>query len=422
MAYLTAKGLITIGEYTAPLLDLMTHAVHYRPGYHYRHVMDTSLLRTCRRIYLETYLLPVKLNEVVLWGVESVRAPPNAFTYLKPGADYWSPIRYVEQKAVSRFHLFTQQYWFEDKLANLFCIKSFKPSILHITIRHTDWWWWETGERLCLDPKQPGRANGPPFRRTTDPFDRMSWGHAFHYLHGLKQFVLELETLRSKKSELDGIISRAPTWQFELADNGYLVLDPRKTKYSSWRGLNRFNDHRDFESAPISPYQTPRLKPKVVGMMEDILEGTMDMDPALIACIPPLEGPDDATPVPAEEKIHRYLGEQHTPREYAQLLGHYRRTKWCVECGATALAIETGTVKIPTKLHAEFAKEMDEEHQELDALEYYVVEMTWNARRRDPESESEPVADSSSVLPDDISAGVVARVPKRSWYTRILSC
>ncbi|MCJ1243974.1 hypothetical protein MMC30_001171 [Trapelia coarctata] len=417
MAHLFAKELIMTGEYTAPLLDLITHAVQYRPGYHYRHVVDTSLLRTCRRIYLETYLLPAKLNEVVLWGVQSDRAPPDAYRYLNREADYWSPIRTVEQKAVSRFHLFTQQYWMEGKLANLFCIKSFQPSILHITIRHTDWWWWESGEQLVFDPKQPGRASGPPSRKTTDPFDQLSWGNAFHYLHGLKQFVLELETIESKKPELDEIISRAKTWQFPLADDGYLVLDPKKTKYSAWRGLNRFdNDHA---GAPVSPYQTPRLKPKVVGMMEDMLEGTADMDPALIACIPPLDGPNVEAFVPSKEKIQAYLGQQHTAHDYAQLLGHYRRTKWCVESGATVLAIQTGTVKLRDDLQAQFSQEVHEELEELNALQYYVVKMTWNAKRREPEPA--PVASSSIASTNQTSSGAIARESKRSWYTKVFN-
>lgn len=371
------------------------------------------MLRTCRRIYLETYLLPVKLNEIILWGVHSNRAPPDAFRYLNLAVDYWSPIRNVEQKAVSRFHLFTQQYWLEDKLANLFYVKSFRPSIVHMTIRHTDWWWWESGAQLVMDPKQPGRASGPPSRKTTDPFDPHSWGAAFHYLHSLKQFVLELETLESKKSELDEIISRAPTWQFQLAD-GDLVLDPRKTKYRSWRGLNRFDDNRD--DTPVSPYQTPRLKPKVAGMMEHMLDGTVNMDPALIACIPPLDGPKDESSVRPAEKIQEYLGKEHTTHDYAQLLGHYRRTKWCVESGATELQIQTGTVKLPDDLQAQFAEEVHEELEELNALQYYVVEMTWNARRRDPEPVAEPVADSSSAPSKQKSSGAGARVQKRRWY------
>ena len=39
----------------------------YRPGYHFPHIIDTNLLRTCRRIDLETRSLPAGLDEVMLW-------------------------------------------------------------------------------------------------------------------------------------------------------------------------------------------------------------------------------------------------------------------------------------------------------------------------------------------------------------------
>jgi len=328
----------------------------------------------------------VKLNEIIFWCVTTDRAPPYAFKRFTPESRYWDPIRTIEQIAVSRVHLFVQQYWLESRFENLTYMKTFNPSILHITIRHTDWWWWENEAPLTFDPKQRQRATGPPSRKKTDPFDEKSWGYAFCFLHGLKEFVLELETVENKKSELDEIVRRAPTWQFPLADHEYLLLDPRKTKYSAWRGVNRFHIAYPWnDPAPVSPYQTPRLKPRVVGMMEDMLEGTIDMDPALIACIPPLEATACVQP---EHKIKEYIGQQHTPVEYASVLGHYRRTKWCVESGATVSEIECGVVKLAESVLADINDEVAREAEELSALQYYVVKLTWNARHREPDSPS----------------------------------
>lgn len=328
----------------------------------------------------------MKLNEVILWCITTDRAPPDAFDKFTPEARYWDPIRTVEQIAVSRVHLFIQQYWLETRFEHLTYMKTFNPSILHITIRHTDWWWWENEAPLSFDPKQPGMASGPPSRRETDPFDKISWGYAFCFLHGLKEFVLELETVENKKSELDEIVSRAPTWQFPLADDEYLLLDPRKTKYSAWRGVSRFHIiYTRNDPAPVSPYQTPRLKPRVVGMIEDMLEGTIDMDPALIACIPPREA---AASIRPEQKLQEYLGQQHTPVEYASALGHYRRTKWCLESGATVSEIECGAVKLPEPILADINDEVEREEDELSTLHYYVVKLTWSARPREPDSPS----------------------------------
>ena len=248
-----------------------------------------------------------------------------------------------------------------------------------------------------MDPKQPDKADGPPSRKVTDPFAKHSWGTAFKYLHNLKEFVLELETVENKRLELDEIVSRAPTWQFPLADDRYLWLDPRKTRYSAWRGLNRFdNVYNQIDPPPISPYQTPRLKPKVVGMMEDILDGKMGPVSALIHCIPPLDGLEAEAPIEPNEKIRAYLGQQHTPTDYAQFLGHFRRTTWCCYTGASFSEVETGALRVDGPQFEHIVEEMQEELEELSALQYYVVELTWKARQ--PETGTQDARISSAAL------------------------
>jgi len=367
-----------IGDHIAPSTSLITHALHCRPGYHSPTRVDTPLHRTCRRIYLETYLLPLMLNEIVVWCSPS-RGPPGT-------TNHWKPLHTIEQRAVSKSHLFLQQYWLERSWVHLAAMPGFNPLKLQITIRHTDWWHWEYGEPLYLDPMQAGTAYETPSFGSSDLFSEKSWGYAFRNLHGLKEFVLELETVESKKSELDAIVSRARTWQFQLADDEYLVLDQRKTTYSAWRGLNRFE--KTYGQAnptldqPVSPYQSPRLKPKIVGIMEEMLHEATTIDPDLIACIPPY---DDDRPIDTDsalilyipsagepdagEKIRNYPGRQHTANEYAQRLRTYRHAKWS---SAGGRRVEGGPA------HAELAKELANELEELSALQYYVVKLTWN--------------------------------------------
>ena len=242
-----------------------------RPGYHYRHRIDTELLRTCYRAYLECFHLPVELNEITRW---CDRGPPH---YKGDELDFGSLTQ--EQMTLRRYHFFTQQLWLESEWLILTNTYNFNPRLIHITIRHTDWWDWEHGRPLHLDPKQEWQAS-KPFRGENDPFCENSWGNAFRDLHGLKQFVLELETVEGKRAKLDEIVARAAGWRFPLGDGNILVLNESKTKYSAWKGLDRFRHnrseadfpHTDTSEGDIEPYETPQLKPKIVEMAEDFLE------------------------------------------------------------------------------------------------------------------------------------------------------
>ncbi|MCJ1418157.1 hypothetical protein MMC32_004502 [Xylographa parallela] len=237
-----------------------------RPGYHYSHRIDTALLRTCKAVYLECSLLPVELNEVVAWcGAD--RGPPEC-ERRKEGT-YWPAT--VEQMAVARCHIFVQQLWLENDW--VYRRLPIHPRVIHITIRHTDWWDWEHERALHLDPKQGWQAK-KPFRAANESFLDQSWGDAFYHLRDLRQFVLELETVEAKRAELDEIIARAAGWRFPLGDGNVLVLDKSRTAHSTWRGLDRFDWNPEYNvgwNDVLEPYQTPKLKPAIVEMAQDFL-------------------------------------------------------------------------------------------------------------------------------------------------------
>ncbi|MCJ1388469.1 hypothetical protein MMC18_001316 [Xylographa bjoerkii] len=368
---------------------------HDRPGYHYPRRINTELLRTCKNIYLECCLLPVMLNEIVCWRAPD-RGPPD---YKEPET---GPLPgTVEQIAVTRLHIFTQQAWLECWAS---VAEDSQPSrrIIHFTIRHTDWWDWEHGRALHLDPKQAGQAS-QPFCGESEPFPDDSWGGAFRHLHGLQQFVLELETVKSKRAELDGIIVRAAGWHIPLGDGNILVLDESRTVYSAWRGLDRFYDNPSnnidnpgWEDI-LEPYQTPKLKPGILEMAEDFLNaqeasGLDELDALNIHGLgnmaPPspqmsklessnqalerpaqaLESLDPASHVPrskamTSEIAHRIIAEVRSiqgfrPAELARIYGY----------------VQTGLTE------AQIMKQAYREMEDMLALHYYVVKLTWIAK------------------------------------------
>lgn len=214
------------------------NAYYYRPGFRYADQrLDTALLRTCRRIYQEASLVPLQNYERVEWFKHD-RGPSivSASRYSRC-ADICSQ--------VTSLHLFTQQFWLEDS-----SWRNYAKSVaqrryqnlqrLKITIRHSDWWWWEDFKPLRLDPKRRGtngKASALKHSTAADGFHVNSWGKHFSFFKGLKTFELELETVEGKRQELDEIVARAGDWRFPLGDGNELVLNPARTKRTGWHGV-----------------------------------------------------------------------------------------------------------------------------------------------------------------------------------------
>ncbi|KAL8895493.1 MAG: hypothetical protein Q9207_008151 [Kuettlingeria erythrocarpa] len=210
----------------------------YRPGFTCPHRIDTSLLLTCRRVYTETASLPASINEHVSWYW---RGPLTMRKNELPMDD--SPGSSLRRRELRRIHIFAQQFWLEDNSPQARGFGTFTglwrfahPTQLKITIRHTDWWWWEQDEPIALDPKQSGRPSAERYSRPSNSFHPESWGAQFRRISGLKCLQLELETVETKKWQLDAIVQRAKDWKFPLGDHHVLVLDESRTRRTGWIG------------------------------------------------------------------------------------------------------------------------------------------------------------------------------------------
>ncbi|KAL0571979.1 hypothetical protein V5O48_009981 [Marasmius crinis-equi] len=152
-------------------------AYYYRPDFEYHDKIDTTLLRLCRQIYLETYLLPISLNDHVSWHGRGPK-PDNPHNFFD---------RLLQQQAnsIGRVHLFTQLWWLENgEFARLARLPNFRPRSLHITVRHSDWWWWEQNNRLAL---------------------KTHWIQSLGSIEGLEELILELETIDRDKEQIYAI-------------------------------------------------------------------------------------------------------------------------------------------------------------------------------------------------------------------------
>ncbi|USW51948.1 hypothetical protein Slin15195_G052670 [Septoria linicola] len=164
-------------------------AFHFRPGHTGPLISSTNLLLTCRRTWLETHALPLRQAEFTFWR-SAERGPP---TKRDPGL-FIQELTSLNKKYFTKLHFLLQMYeangMFQLDTPEVSLFHELRPKILHITIRHTDWFWWENDAALNLEDYWVRRILNAP------------------YLESVQQFELELETLAKNKLQLGIIVDR----------------------------------------------------------------------------------------------------------------------------------------------------------------------------------------------------------------------
>ncbi|KAJ7201696.1 hypothetical protein GGX14DRAFT_544700 [Mycena pura] len=240
-------------EYGDPTRRYSKHSWNYRPGYEYEREIATNLLLTCRLIYLETHLAPVAQNEHVFW---MYRPPPGPFVSDPEG--YFQRMTLQQRAAIQRVRFFTQMYWLESRIAPDRAVSSAKSwnavqpwteglSVpkLSITIRHSDWWHWETGNPL----------------RMAEPHESNGWGSWVGSVPGLQELELEMESIDAKSEELEQLVRAALKWKFPLAHGGCLVHDGKQPTKSVWLGTSTL-EPRGVTAVPKSVLGRPKFDPE----------------------------------------------------------------------------------------------------------------------------------------------------------------
>ncbi|KAK4958442.1 hypothetical protein LTR10_004870 [Elasticomyces elasticus] len=205
---------------TAPFED--TNAVfedteyYYRPGHTARLRTDTALLRTCRRVWLEANAMPMLQAEHSFY---LHRAAPD-----KRDPKWMSKLTEHNRRNFGELHLFVQMCNIEHLTAGTGMLRSmflrtlpepgdFQPRVLHVTLRHTDWYWWESDEPLRLqDSWVKALLNSPDLRST-------------------QVFRLEMETLDYKVDQMMTIVERIKTIESEAYDTHIVDGNSTKTQF-----------------------------------------------------------------------------------------------------------------------------------------------------------------------------------------------
>ncbi|KAJ5118153.1 uncharacterized protein N7515_010376 [Penicillium bovifimosum] len=239
------------------------NAFYYRPGYKQPKRIETALLQTCQQIYAEASLLPPAVNEHTFWFY---RAPPHIRDASSP-SEYFRRMTPKQRAHVQHLHLFTQQYFLEDRCwSNIWDgIKigndgrklrgecRIAPKRMTITFRHTDWWHWEDNEPLGIDPFRTGRTRAAEMGTASNLHNESrAWGTQFDTFHCLNELVIEFETVMRKRGQLDDIIQRALEWKFPLQPDKdvYLVADSKSKGAYTWVGAEETQLKRQRPAVP----------------------------------------------------------------------------------------------------------------------------------------------------------------------------
>jgi hypothetical protein len=127
-------------------------------------------------------------------------------------------------------------YWLEGghNLMRIFSEPSFRPTSLTITIRYSDWWFWENNEPLRMEERWLKVFEGPP---------------------GLKELRVEYETLSWKREEMMKIVERNKKWKLALRNEeadgqeqgqaeGHLSAEKTELVEWKWKGPSELDGQK----------------------------------------------------------------------------------------------------------------------------------------------------------------------------------
>ncbi|EED14022.1 conserved hypothetical protein [Talaromyces stipitatus ATCC 10500] len=218
--------------------DITTHMSYdrdtywYRPGYMAKRRTATELLRTCKRIFQETWFLPFALAEHCFYLTNTARAPSEHVTvarmkeYLTTLRDFARNQDGMEIPQIERIRVFAQMFVLEDspRLQEVLDMEGFQPKHITITLRYTDFWFWEHNSPIHIDAK---------------------WVNTVRFPKSVATISMDFEMVDRRKEEIDYITNLAvDKWFFRRADGIVFKANKEDIKTSRWTGSSTLGDAR----------------------------------------------------------------------------------------------------------------------------------------------------------------------------------
>lgn len=197
-----------------------------RPGYETRHHIWTELLRTCRRVYMEAWLMPFTCSEHAFYMTREERSPRRKMSVeqMQKCLD-WVNGRQGEVRG-GHIRLFAQLSFLENsqEFRRFFTMRHFHPKTVTITVRYIDTFGWEHN--------QPLQISG-------------TWCKWLVLPASVSTFTLEIESLERRNDEVGYIAEEAARkWHFRRADDVKLLANPSEISASRWTGPSVLGSQR----------------------------------------------------------------------------------------------------------------------------------------------------------------------------------
>jgi len=195
-------------QYEDPTQPYPENDFCYRPGHRARRILSTELLLTCRRIWLEANHWPMEQAVHSFW-FDYERRPSWTRRYA-----FNDDVRFIQfmdnfssksSLRIKHIQVSAQMYWFERNLEysdiwGYLDGKSLNLDTFTVTIRHTDWWLWESDDPLRFDE------------------DRIRALLRTQGASHIAEFRLELETLEWNMNQLRPILDKLRTLKIHNPD------------------------------------------------------------------------------------------------------------------------------------------------------------------------------------------------------------
>lgn len=197
----------------------------YRLGHTAPCIIHIALLLTCRRIYAESHPFP-HLNATHTFFLCSRNRAPSFLSIW--GLEETLAQKFKDYGPLDTPHIqvFAQLYQLENDGAfqEVLEIEHLRPRRVTLTIRHTDFWFWEDWDHLRLDG---------------------DWVNEVRFPDSVVEFRMELESIGQRAAEIDYLAAGvAREWFFLRMDGRVLRADLDDLKVSRWTGSSVLTDRR----------------------------------------------------------------------------------------------------------------------------------------------------------------------------------
>lgn len=138
-----------------------------------------------------------------------------------------STVAKTESKTeISHVRVFAQLYALEPRarLQEILNMRFFYPRVITITIRHTDWWFWESDNNLHFDARWVGVCKFP---------------------NSLAELRVAFESLERKKDQIDDVAAQAmESWSFCRFDGTLMSASDCVPEIMRWSGAATWGGRR----------------------------------------------------------------------------------------------------------------------------------------------------------------------------------